>query len=296
MLYKYRGISSRTERIITEGKIWLAGPEALNDPLECQIKPFNPEKMREHLLKVKGFQAAGFVMAAVSARERGRLFFGLRSKEIKHLLNRIKFAKKFDKKYKIMRDFHQSIGANKFSDPEDQLRSIAKQLKEVGIFSLSEDPFSTLMWSHYGESHKGIAIGFNPIEGSNLSNANKCRPVQYSDDLSEFSFEKGFSSSVTFYDDGPPESAISFKDEQIQRAICTKTSAWAYEKEWRYITPKSGEYDLPAPIAEVVFGAKCMSETREKYREMVVKKFGRGVKFREAVFLPGTISLVLKDC
>ncbi|MHC8353778.1 DUF2971 domain-containing protein [Pseudomonas sp. LB3P81] len=109
-------------------------------------------------------------------------------------------------------------------------------------------------------------------------------------------FERGFSSTVVFYDDGPPESTISFQDEQIQRAICTKTSAWAYEKEWRYISPKSGEYDLPAPIAEVVFGAKCPPETRERYREIVVKKFGHEVKFREAVFLPGTTSLELNDC
>ncbi len=36
LLYKYRDDSIRTEEIITNGKIWLATANQLNDPLECK--------------------------------------------------------------------------------------------------------------------------------------------------------------------------------------------------------------------------------------------------------------------
>ncbi|WLH07762.1 DUF2971 domain-containing protein [Pseudomonas lurida] len=295
MLYKYRSISARTEEIITGRKVWLAEPATLNDPLECQVKPITPEMIREHVRKVKNEQAVGFIMEADFARKCGSTFYGLNNKQIKHLLNRIRFAKGFNKKYQIMCDFHLYVGVPGFSSPEGYLNSICAQLTEVGVFSLSEDPVNTLMWSHYGESHRGIALGFDPVEGSDLADANKCREVIYSDDLSEFAFNDGYAASVTCFSDGGLESAVAFDDKQIQRAIFTKTTAWAYEREWRYVRRKAGSYDIPGPIAEVVFGAKCLPEIREKYRELVSCTFGHSVKFREAVFLPGTTTLELKD-
>ena len=296
MLYKYRTVSARTEEIITGRKIWLAEPSTLNDPLECQVKPFTPEKIREHVRKVKIDQASGFIIGAALARKAGSTFYGLNNKQTKHLLNRIRFAKKFNKKYQIICDFHRDVGVVGFGSPEGYLNSISSQLNEVGVFSLSEDPANTLMWSHYGESHRGIALGFNPVEESDLADVNKCRQVIYSDDLSEFSFDDGYTASVTYFADSSPESAVAFDDKQIQRAVFTKTSAWGYEKEWRYVRRTAGAYDLPAPIAEVIFGAKCPPETRAKYRELVSDTFGDGVKFRETVFLPGATTLELKDC
>ncbi|MHA5498458.1 DUF2971 domain-containing protein [Pseudomonas aeruginosa] len=288
--------SKRTESIITDGKVWLAKPSTLNDPLECQIKPLTPESLREHTLKVKHNQATGFVWAASMARENGASFYGLDSKQIKYLLKRIRFTKGFNAKYKFICDFQKSIDAPGFSNPEGYIRSLAKHLSEVGVFSLSEDPVNTLMWSHYGENHQGLAFGFNPVEGSDLASAEMCKGVSYTDELSEFSFMDGYTASLDIYGDGELESKISFEDKQIQRAIFTKTSHWAYEKEWRYVQQTEGAYDLPAPITEIIFGKNCPSETREKYRDLAQHAFGDSVKFRETFYPPGSISLDLRDC
>ncbi|MEZ8187544.1 DUF2971 domain-containing protein [Shewanella sp. 5S214] len=37
-----------------------------------------------------------------------------------------------------------------------------KKSETVGILSLSSDPVNTLMWSHYGDNHSGICIGYCP--------------------------------------------------------------------------------------------------------------------------------------
>jgi len=295
-LYKYRAASDRTEDIITKKSIWLAKPETLNDPLECQIKPITSQELRKHAQEVKNAQASGFIMNIFMMKKSGSSFYGRTGKQLKYLLNRIKSAKNFDKKYQIICDFYQEVGATGFSSPDGYFNSLSKLLNEVGIFSLTENPANTLMWSHYGDSHRGIAIGFDAVDGSDLADAEKCRNVIYSDELSEFSFERGFRASTTFYANDKPKSSISFNDEQVQRAFFSKTNDWAYEKEWRYIRKTAGSYDLPAPISEVIFGAKCPAETRDRYRDIVSVSLGKEVKFREAVFLPGTTAIEVRDC
>ncbi|KAE9641955.1 DUF2971 domain-containing protein [Pseudomonas sp. PB106] len=295
-LYKYRATSDRTEDIITKKSIWLARPDTLNDPLECQIKPLTPQELKKHARDVKAAQASGFIMNIFMTKKSGSSFYGRTGKQLKYLLNRIKSAKSFDKKYQIMCDFYQEVGVAGFSSPDGYFNSLSKLLNGVGIFSLTENPANTLMWSHYGDSHRGIAVGFDAVDGSDLADAEKCQQVTYSDELSEFSFEKGFSASTTFYANDKPKSSISFNDDQVRRAFFSKTNDWAYEKEWRYIRQVAGSYDLPAPITEVVFGAKCPAEIRDKYRAIVSVSLDKEVRFREAVFLPGTTAIEIKDC
>lgn len=296
VFYKYRMASERTEDIITKKSIWLAKPETLNDPLECQIKPISAQELRKHVREVKTSQASGFMMSVFMAQKNGTRIFGMTERKLKRLLKTIKAADSFNKKYQIICDFYESIGATGFSSPEGYFQSLKKLLDEVGIFSLTEDPANTLMWSHYGDSHRGIAFGFEAVEGSDLADGEKCQRVNYSDTLSEFSFERGFSASMAFYATGKPIPSISFNDNQVQRAFFSKTNDWAYEREWRYIQKTAGAYTLPAPITEVIFGAKCSDEVRKKYHAIIAKNIGKEVRFREACFLPGTTSLDLKDC
>lgn len=296
ILYKYRSISKWTEELITNKSIWLAKPETLNDPLECQIKPIPPQEISKHIREVKNSQVSGFMMGIFMAQDSGTSFYGRTRKQLKYLLKKIKAADGFNNKYQIICDFHREIGATGFSCPEGYFNSLSNLLNEVGVFSLSENPASTLMWSHYGECHRGIALGFDAVPGSDLADNEKCRKVIYSDELSKFSFENGFSASTAFYTNSKPRSNISFNDKQVQRIVFTKTNDWAYEREWRYVRKTAGSYDLPAPIAEVIFGAKCPAETREKYRNIVSSTLGENIKFREAFFLPGTTNIEIKDC
>ncbi len=296
ILYKYRSINKWTEELIANKSIWLAKPETLNDPLECQIKLIPPQEMRKHVREVKNAQVSGFMMGVFMAQDSGTSFYGRTKKQLKYLLKKIKAADGFNKKYEIICDFHREVGVPGFSCPEGYFNSLSNLLNEVGVFSLSENPVSTLMWSHYGECHRGIALGFSAVPGSDLADNENCRKVIYSDELSEFSFENGFSASTAFYHNSRPKSNISFDDTQVQRIVFTKTNDWAYEMEWRYVKKNAGPYDLPAPITEVIFGAKCPVETREKYRVLISSSLGEKIKFREAVFLPGTTTIKIKDC
>ena len=49
-----------------------------------------------------------------------------------------------------------------------------------GVFSLSEDPNSITMWTHYGAEHRGVCVGFNPNH-SFLHEIGQLKKIQYSD-------------------------------------------------------------------------------------------------------------------
>jgi hypothetical protein len=95
--------------------------------------------------------------------------------------------------------------------------------EHIGIFSLSRRWNSSLMWSHYSESHTGICLGFDRLHpyftkgGVKTNQYTPLIPVTYS--------EKRI--------------WVSLKDTSFQRsidAVSTKSSDWAYEEEERLVS------------------------------------------------------------
>lgn len=299
VLYKYRALGERTNEIVQKRKVWLAKPESLNDPNECRFEVPDPAEVRKVVKETKIHQLSGFIMTADRAHTSGENFFTLRGRSINRLLSRIKKASSLDAKYKIANNFLKDVGATGFSNPYGQPNSIENTMKKVGIFSLSEDARNMLMWSHYGNSHQGLAIGFSASEGSRLADPKYCRAVRYQDGENRFNFSSGRLTGVAYYqnDDGSlrAESYVQIEDEQIQNVLFTKTEVWAYEKEWRYFEQEFGEYDLPGEIIEVIFGLKMSYEQQLEFATLCREHIQNEVQFRKVVRPDGTQNLVLQD-
>lgn len=299
ILYKYRSVGERTTDIICKKKVWLAMPETLNDPNECRFESPDPAQVRQAAEQIKQQQLEGFIMSALTAHRNGQDFFSLKGRLINRLLSRIKKASGQEARYKVAAGFLKEVGSIGFSDAYGQANSIGSNLKNLGIFSLSEDPLNMLMWSHYGDSHKGLAIGFAASNGSRLANPNHCRPVRYKSGASTFDFSGRRSVGLAYYKslDGGirPEAYVRIDDEQVQNVIFTKTEDWKYEKEWRYYEPHYGEYDHPGEVAEVVFGLNMPLEEREKFAAVCRGSIGNNVQFRSVVRPHGTQQLQLRD-
>ncbi|MFC0048506.1 DUF2971 domain-containing protein [Rheinheimera tilapiae] len=129
--------------------------------------------------------------------------------------------------------------------------------QQIGIYSLSRDLKSVLLWSHYADQHKGFAVGFN-----------------LSDDLvSEIDPHITDLSPVTYVTKNPfPTNHIELFNNSYQqymnglgfiipyitqtKLLTSKTKPWSYEKEYRLIRDKSGFVNFdPKIVKEVVFGA-----------------------------------------
>lgn len=167
-------------------------------------------------------------------------------------------------------------------NPEETFLNFDKQLNKVGIFSLSETDVNQLLWAHYADSFRGLAIGFEATPDSKLASNEYCIKVNYSDERPTFK-GGGFINETSFYGDGMNIQKISFKDPTFRQAVSTKKTIWAYEKEWRYIEEYAGSYNYPSRLREIIFGLRCPMEIRRRYISLVKDNFIEPIAFYEIV-------------
>jgi Protein of unknown function (DUF2971) len=96
-----------------------------------------------------------------------------------------------------------------------------------GILSLTEAPDNLLMWAHYGDSHKGIVLGFDEshsfFQGSEIvAGLERLSKVEYNQKR--------------------PVLSPSTRDNP--KLFLRKSTEWAYEREWRLIRPLNESVDV----------------------------------------------------
>lgn len=284
ILYKYRTDSENTENILKEKKVWFAKPETLNDPLECSIQEISETLISKYCEEEKLEQLQGFVMAYIMTPT-GRTMWGLSKDNIKKVLDRIGQEKELNDKYRIYADFIKSRTGNYPSDPMAKYLFINDILNMVGIFSMSETCENELMWGHYSDGGKGIAIGFEIEDGKGLTIDSMCLKVKYVDD--PIVLNQRIKPTLVFYLDQNQKpvffQASAFDDPFLRAVMSTKNTIWNYEKEWRYVEQIFGLKNIIAPVKEIVFGPKCPQSVREKYISLVKQYCNNSVLFFEIV-------------
>jgi hypothetical protein len=294
-LYKYRQDNTYTEQIFSTRQVWLSTADQLNDPFECTIHDIASDWIREKVRKLKAGHVEGFFVGLAQARSRGELVFGKPVDELLKMLPPIKQESDFDRKYELFRQLHKKLSGGELSRPGEAFDTLEAQLQAVGIFSLSELPDHPLMWAHYGDQHKGIAIGFHATApGSKLSDPEHCLKVNYSDSVPVLEAAGGLRlrSSMYLGDSGPYfKQNLSFNDSALQAAISTKSTSWSYEQEWRYVEEAGGHQPWPGTITEVIFGLKCPWPRRMHYFTLAAEYVPNPVSYYEIVKVPNTNSV-----
>ena len=122
-------------------------------------------------------------------------------------------------------------------------------LATIGVFSLSGNYRSILLWSHYANSHKGFCIGFNVRQlkrfclkrDHELGEAISLEEVEYRE---KYPFINAYTSS---------------KDERLKSQLLTKSPEWNYERECRLIWFKGANKRLKINdgiIRRVILGCR----------------------------------------
>ena len=118
---------------------------------------------------------------------------------------------------------------------------------EGGIFSLAERVNCPLMWSHYGDQHKGLCIGYAPVDGW-TANLHK---VAYGGD------RRIPVSAIRRMAEGDA-GAKRLVDSAV---LLRKARDWRYEREWRLVG-QQGLQDSPFELKDVTFGFRCSPEVK----------------------------------
>lgn len=179
-----------------------------------------------------------------------------------------------------------------FSGSIDQAKSPEDFLIEIGsillCFSLSERYDIAAMWAHYGGNHTGIVIAFDTDHPWFKNDKNpadsKLQKIKYLDDQND-----------ELLDD-------------LQAAFSSKTSDWAYEREWRLNcamehiektvdlgTDKLYLRSFPSEaVISVIIGAKASSNTVDHVRDVLKKRYPRA-KIQQAIPRRMEVAFALKD-
>jgi hypothetical protein len=160
--------------------------------------------------------------------------------------------------------------------------------QEIGVFCLSERNDSTLMWSHYADSHKGVCIQLGPV--STMTEELKqwvlnCHRVIYKEDNSLPAIDGLFI-------DKEPEPGHNAK-----LMFLHKNYDWHYEQEFRHITTRCpGTSRLPQGLIKgIIFGALTSDADKAQVREWV-EEAGLDIAFQQAKLKERHYGLDIVDC
>jgi Protein of unknown function (DUF2971) len=224
-LFKYRHLTQRTIDCIAENYIWLADINTLNDPFECSLH-FD----RDKYLKV--------IWSTEEFRDSFKESFGVELTN-NHLEKLSSSSKPLDLFKRICNELNISAAW----DPERYFEEVNKKWTEfieevnndIKICSFCETNDSLLLWSHYGDDHKGICIEYDLLE-EDYKNLNDMYPIHYSANIYNLELFEELT-----------------RLQKIGSAT-TKGNDWEYEKEWRIIQIKaddsfSNKMKVPDPKA-----------------------------------------------
>lgn len=242
-LYKYRSFSSLTLSMLVEDTVFFADPTTFNDPLDTKptLDTDIPSAALRTILAqlIEERTSAEMAAAAKTIRYNG-------PKTLDHIARQSRKAAE-----RLLADirYNATNPDYEIDDPEQFLlgRYLEEELMrryDRGVFSLAERANCPLMWSHYGDQHRGICLGYSvPADAAGDVHKMKyggSRLVQAS------------AVSAMLGGDGAARGAV---DEAV---LLKKARPWAYEREWRLLGPR-GEQHSPLELEEVIFGMRCSS-------------------------------------
>lgn len=238
-VYKYRAFSHYTLDMLVEDRLHFADPSTFNDPLDTKptLDPDIDNSALERVLEQLVVQRveAELKAAAKTIRYKG-------PKTLDHIARQSQSA--FRRRIEDLR-YHATNPEITTADPLQLLLAAEVEAEllrryDKGIVALGTRADCPLMWSHYGDQHNGICIGYSIPDDATVHR------VRYdAAPLVKASLVKAML-------DGEA-SAQGQVDEAV---LLRKAPDWKYESEWRLIGAR-GAHDNPLELSEVVFGLRC---------------------------------------
>ena len=243
-LYKYQSISKNSLSLLINKSIWLSKPDTFNDPFDGTVELQSATSVNDFKKRMEST--------------------GTAPEEIDKYANQLTE----DKLVKI-NDVMKTYSEKMFL-----------YIQQAGVYSLTRSNDNILMWSHYGEEHKGFCIEYKRNETNQLGNENYTRPVEYEID---YPIIKSLDSMAT-----------EKLTEVAKELICIKAENWKYEKEWRMMVFEKGNIEIPRPaaISAIIFGCKTSDNNKKVIKNILSKE--PEIEFKQAMMVKNQFKLIIE--
>lgn len=167
----------------------------------------------------------------------------------------------------------------------DALLNYRKRRLSLGVLSLTEDPLQLLMWSHYGDEHRGVVVELDISHPA-------IRPDSNGRDTYSGIKKVTYSKDKVF--------GIPMLDTIID-VLSRKSLEWEYEREWRLIrtlnltrkiTPDVFVVDFNlSAVKSVYLGARFPAERLEEMTQLLKANGGSHIKLWKVDIAPHRFEL-----
>lgn len=272
-LYKYRAFSHRLLDMLVADELFYANPGDFNDPLdsrpslETDLSAAELEQVLSRLVEQR--TKAEMTAAAKAIKYRG-------PRTIEHIARHSR-----NQAEQLLREveYNADNPIYEMADPAKFL--LGEYLEEEllrryhsGIVSFGARATCPLMWSHYGDQHRGICAGYSV-------------PAAAADGLHKMTY--GGSRSVKASDVAAMDGDGAARRRVDDAVLLRKAGSWRYEREWRLIGDR-GAQPSPLELEEVVFGMRCPLTVKFTIVRALEDR-GRPVMFYEMHEVAGTFEL-----
>jgi len=279
VLFKYKTFNSNTYDMLSNGYVYLAPVEGLDDPFDCLTNSgINSKKTANDILD--------FVIQTVF--NLGNCSFD--KKEVKKLILPCIKGETLDEdemseqifKTNILSEKEKSLILISFKNLTNLANSIAKDKSvenisitalypqgKVGVCSLSTKRDNKVMWSLYSQKYEGCCIEYE------IPNDNNIRfnlvPVIYKknddNDLVHKITKFALANCIRIASQGRLNNGIG----SLNELFCTKDTDWSYQDEWRLLGDAGAHCSL-LKIKIVYLGFKVKDSIIKKLIKISIRK------------------------
>ena len=243
-LYKFYAYNENSLSVLKNRTVWFAKPDSFNDPFDCKISfdnSINLQELENFLPRYKNFK-------------------GVSEKQVEEEMQKIR-----DSRGQVDAEFRE-IWSN-------VLKAADEQLRNSGVFCLSQCNTNILMWSHYADNHKGFCVEFVRSSQNDLGDYDKTRRVKYMPDYPSISLLNPDAFDLKFF---------------------TKAIDWKYEKEWRLVNEGGNVQErLPGDISAMIFGLRMTERHKESIRNIMTDI--PGIRYCQSMKVPNQFKLKVID-
>lgn len=271
--YKYRAFSHHTLDMLVEDRLYFADPSTFNDPLDTKptLDPDIDDEALERVLELLLVQRveAELKAAAKTIRYKG-------PKTLEHIARQSQSV--FRRRLEDLR-YHATNPEITADNPLQLLLATEVEAEllrryDKGIVALGTRADCPLMWSHYGDQHNGICIGYSIPDDATVHR------VRYdAEPLVKASLVEAMLAG-----------AVGAQAQVDEAVLLRKAPEWKYENECRLIGDR-GTQDNPLELSEVVFGLRCPTAVQFTIYRALENRH-QGLEFSKIYRSSGTFKLV----
>lgn len=246
IIYRYQAFNALSLDALCHDELYFSDPSNFNDPLDCNPaveRDSDRETLRQILSSLIQKRVKKEITNALQAGNITDKVSNSHAKEqaqqsSENELRRIKY-------YATNPDYTCSVEEAECRLLQSGIHSELLKQNNRGICCFSAEYTNPLLWSHYGDQHKGFCVGYS----LNRNPKPSIHKVLYG---GARTIKTSLIAKAVLNHDIQAQKALD------QNTLLRKAEPWQYEQEWRLIG-QVGLQDSPLYLEEIIFGLRCSS-------------------------------------